>query len=129
MKMASTLARWFSLAILLCGVLVTGARAQNAQGLAAVGPVDPGNGYPQYYQDRTGLALEPCLVTPTAPGNTVTDPCGLAGTLPGGDSSAIVFPTNFPDEFFYALANGTIDNIGGVAGNRAILVMALEGAF
>jgi hypothetical protein len=130
MKTANTLARWVSPAILLCGALFgAGAYAQSAQGLATVGPIDPGNGYPQYYQDRTGLALEPCLVTPNAAGNPVTDPCGLAGTLPGGDASAIVFPSNFPDEFFYALANGVILNVGVTNANKATLVMALEGAF
>jgi hypothetical protein len=30
-----------------------------AQGLASVGPTDPGNGFPQFYQDKAGLALGP----------------------------------------------------------------------
>src|SRR5262245_49962576 len=31
------------------------------QGLAAVGPIDPANGFPQFYQDKAGLSLGHCL--------------------------------------------------------------------
>ncbi len=98
-------------------------------GLSTVGAVNPGYGFPQYYQDKSGVALEPCLVTPNDPANPVADPCALTGTLAGGDASAIVFPTNFPDELFYNLTSSVISGIGGVARNRAVLTMALEGAF
>jgi hypothetical protein len=129
MNVASAYARrFFSLALLLCtGLGASWAHAQSGQGLASVGPVDPGNGYPQYFQDRGGVALEPCLITPNGSGNPVVDPCGLAGTLPGGDASAIVFPTNFPDEFFYSRATSRLNNVGG--NQRADLILALEGAF
>jgi hypothetical protein len=98
-------------------------------GLSTVGAINPAYGYPQHYQDRSGMALEPCLVTPNDPTNPVVDPCALAGSLTAGDSSEIVFPTNFPDELFYNLTSSVISGIGGVARNRAVLTMALEGAF
>jgi Bacterial Ig-like domain (group 3) len=98
-------------------------------GLSTVGAVNPAHGFPQHYQDRSGVALEPCLVTPNDPTNPVVDPCALAGSLAAGDASEIVFPTNFPDELFYNLTSSVISGIGGVATNRAVLTMALEGAF
>lgn len=98
-------------------------------GLSTVGAINPAYGYPQHYQDRTGIALEPCLVTPSDPTNSVVDPCALAGSLTAGDASEIVFPTNFPDELFYNLTSSVISGIGGVARNRAVLTMGLEGAF
>src|SRR5881396_3271829 len=89
------------LAVIACIVFASGrASAQAAQGLAAVGAVDPANGYPKWYQDKNGLQLTACL------DNTTPDPllggadlCGLVagGAIPAGP---VVFPTNFPDEFF-----------------------------
>src|SRR5262252_2544105 len=95
-----------------------------AQGLAAVGPDDPGNGYPQFYQDLAGQALEPCLDNVT-PG----DPCGIIalGSVPN-PNQPIVFPTNFPNEWFYWNANSRVLNVGGNKG-KANVIMALEGAF
>ena len=96
-----------------------------AQGLFAVGPTDPANGYPQYYQDHAGQALMPCLDNVT-PG----DLCGilLLGNLPN-PSGPIVFPTNFPNEFFYSLAKARISGVPGNNNLRADLTLALEGAF
>ena len=117
------------LAVIACIVFASGrASAQAAQGLAAVGAVDPANGYPKWYQDKNGLQLTACLDTTTPdPLLGGADLCGLVagGAIPAGP---VVFPTNFPDEFFYFLLNGRIDGIGGGTG-RAILVNALEGAF
>ncbi len=117
--------------ISLCLSIVLGVDKANAQGtgLATLGAINPGNGFPQYYQDRAGLALQPCLVTPNDPTNPVPDPCALTGTLTGGDASEIVFPTNFPDEHFFNLSTSVMPGIGGVARNRAVLTMGLEGAF
>src|SRR5262245_55239872 len=112
---------WISLAVVACVMLSAGwASAQQAQGLLRVGAPDPANGYPKWYMDRNGLQLAPCLVT------TADDPCALAGTFPN-PAAAIVFPTNFPDEFFYMRATARIDGIGGVG--RADAGWALEGAF
>src|SRR5215467_3773153 len=92
------------------------AHAQAAgQGLAAVGPLDANNGYPTSYTDKAGLALVQCLVTPNDPTNPIVDPCGLTGTIPGGDNSAIVFPSNFPQEFFFSRVVGRIKGVGTAA--------------
>lgn len=107
---------------LIAGFSTTEVRAQ-AQGLATVGPTDPANGYPQYYQDKGGLALEPCLAN-----TAVGDPCAIAADVPI-PGQPIVFPTNFPDEFFYWTANARIRPLAGSNNFRADLTMALEGAF
>ncbi len=113
---------WISLTVVACVMLTAAlASAQQAQGLTAVGAPDPANGYPKWYIDRNGVQLAPCLVTPA------DDPCALAGTFPN-PAAPIVFPTNFPDEFFYMRATARIDGIGGGIG-RADLGYALEGAF
>src|SRR5262249_10105420 len=62
------------------------------QGLAAVGPIDPANGFPQFYQDKAGLSLGQCLDT-TTPG----DPCVLAGTFPN-PTATITFHRHFTEE-------------------------------
>src|SRR5262249_25121318 len=82
--------------------------------LIRVGPVDPVHGFPQYYMDSNNLPLAPCL-------NFVCDP---ALALPD-PAAPVVFPTNFPDEFFYFRA------IAGVTSGtlKAVLVLAIEGAF
>lgn len=119
-----------NLVVLLIAFLVcTDLGHAQGTGLSTVGALNPAHGFPQYYQDRAGLALQPCLATPTDPANPVPDPCALTGTLAAGDSSEIVFPTNFPDEIFYNLSSSVITGIGGVARNRAVLTMGLEGAF
>src|SRR5499426_207092 len=97
---------------------------EQGQGLAAVGPIDPANGFPQFYQDKAGLSLGQCLDT-TTPG----DPCVLAGTIPN-PTQAITFPSNFPEEFFYAAADADIGPpFAGIATGRARLNLRLEGAF
>lgn len=115
--------RWMSLAIVAVAVAAAGDAFGQAQGLATVGPVDPGNGFPQFYQDKTGRALEPCLAS-QAPG----DPCGIVASVPI-PGQPIVFPTNFPEEFFYSLASARIKPLAGSNSFRADLTMALEGAF
>jgi hypothetical protein len=102
--------------VTLLGILLLAAGA-NAQGLAAVGPIHPSNGYPVYYQDFTGLTLEQCLDN--------QDP--LCDVIPVPDPlSPVSFPDNFPDEFFYWTASATMPTNGG---GDALLVLALEGAF
>ena len=101
--------------------LLTLAGLSHAQ-LARVGPVDRNNGFPVWYQDSTGLALDACLpnAQELADGTCLVTPDQLTNP-----ASPISFPANFPDEFFYW--NGT-SNLT-VNGGRAVLVMALEGAF
>src|SRR5262249_25026574 len=83
--------------------------------LGGLGPIDPVIGFPKYYIDSTGTALEPCL-------NFVCDPA-LALPAP---NQAVSFPGNFPDEFFYHRA---ISILGGPGFTKATLVLALEGSF
>jgi hypothetical protein len=94
-----------------------------AQGLASAGPTDPGNGFPQFYQDKTGTALEPCLANLTA-----GDPCAIAAELPA-PGAPVVFPTNFPAEWFYWTGNARIRPLAGSNNFRADLTLALEGTF
>jgi hypothetical protein len=94
-----------------------------AQGLASVGPTDPGNGFPQFYQDKTGVALEPCIANLAA-----GDPCAIAAGVPF-PTLPVVFPTNFPDEWFYWTGNARIRPLVGSNSFRADLTMALEGTF
>src|SRR5215475_13721814 len=107
----------------IAGASVAATAVVQGQGLAAAGPVDPANGFPQFYQDKAGLSLAPCL------DQVAGDPCVLAGTIPN-PSAPITFPTNFPDESFYAAADADIGPpFAGVATGRARLNLRMEAAF
>ena len=106
-------------ALLLLACLAGNARAQ----VCTNGPLPevstaiiPANGFPLYYVDASGLALQPCL-------NLAG--CGaLAGTLPN-PLAPISFPANFPPESFYARAVAKF-----TAGTVSVLyTAALEGTF
>src|SRR2546427_194147 len=124
MKPRASKLKWcISLAVVACVIFAAGgAFAQNAQGLAAVGAIDPANGYPRWYLDKNGLQLGQCLDAANP-----ADPCVLAGTFPN-PGQPISFPNNFPDEFFYWRTTTTINNIGNVGG-RALLVMSTQAGF
>jgi len=97
--------------------------------LARVGPVDRSYGYPQWYQDTTGLTLEFCNNLTQAELNGGW--CVLLPPdLPGGAPE--VFPNNFTDEHFYMISNAG-DRRVPVPGSAntvvATFVGALEGAF
>jgi hypothetical protein len=82
-----------------------------------------GGGYPVWYQDTTGLALEFC--TPQSAAELADGWCVI---LPGDlTTTPEVFPTNFFDEHFYWAAGAQIGT--RQAGGKALLVMAEEGAF
>jgi hypothetical protein len=91
--------------------------------LERVGPVSSVNGYPAWYQDKTGITLEFC--SPTNAGELQGGWCVLLA----GDTVApenIDIAGQFSDEHFYFLAgaNGTT-----TSGGKAKLVLGLEGAF
>lgn len=93
--------------------------------LERVGP--PSNapsigGYPIWYQDTTGLALEFC-----DPQNSTEVTGGHCLLLPG-DVSVVpeVFPNAFFDEHFYFAATADAPTASGA---RALLVLAQEAAF
>src|SRR2546425_1474186 len=83
--------------------------------LFGFGPIDPVHGFPKYYQDSTGLALQPCL-------DAV---CGGVGFALPNPALPLSFPGNFPVEVFYsrAIAKMTVGTISVVYTN------ALEGSF
>src|SRR5436189_3048644 len=124
MKPGASKLKWcISLAVVACVIFAAvGAFAQNAQGLAAVGAIDPANGYPRWYLDKNGLQLGQCLDAANP-----ADPCAIVGTFPN-PGQPISFPNNFPDEFFYWRTTSTINNIGNVGG-RALLVMSTQAGF
>jgi hypothetical protein len=90
----------------------------NTVGLKAVGPIDESNGFPLWYKDTSGQRLELCL--------DPSDPMCIMGDLPT-PGAPVVFPTNFPDEAFWSVADAALATNG--AGGKALLVTALEAAF
>ncbi|TME90977.1 MAG: hypothetical protein E6I52_27040 [Chloroflexi bacterium] len=89
------------------------AAAAGATGYA-VGPVDPVNGYPAWYQDGTGLRLAECLI----PGTCLS-------LLPNPAAPAS-FPDNFPQESFYWGAKATLST---AKGGKVLMFDRTEGAF
>ena len=119
--------------------------AQPAQAvLQRQGPVDPTHGFPTWFQDRNGMALELCTInSPGAVGLAVVN-AGLCAIVnvpaPGGIQVAPeVFPTNFSTEHFYILGNASLAPAGqGAIGNvtvptpgagRIVFNMNLEASF
>jgi methionine-rich copper-binding protein CopC len=92
-----------------------------AAGLVAVGPTEEPDGFPSWYKDSSaaGVRVEPCLDTGNALCNILPD------TMPHPDQP-VSFPDNFPDEFFYAVADNTMTPATGV---KLVTRVALEGAF
>ncbi|WP_461174805.1 VCBS repeat-containing protein [Arthrobacter sp. Z1-9] len=100
-------------------VAATQVTLKNPGKITAVGPVNPANGFPSWYEDSTGTRLELCL-------DGANPLCGfLPGDIPN-EGAPISFPENFPEEAFYMLAGSDLDLPGG---GRAVLVLALEAAF
>jgi hypothetical protein len=87
--------------------------------------VDSSNGFPQWYGDGTGVRLGTCL-NPADANCVVLPDAGFTTTKP------VSFPTNFPSEFFYGLADSEAINLpgcGGSAAGTALMRVALEGSF
>jgi hypothetical protein len=86
--------------------------------LVQVGPVAE-HGFPAWYRDSNNVRLEPCL--------TLDDPlCPLAADSVPNPDQPVSYPNNFPDEFFYQLADNTVTLTNGV---RAVISLNLEGAW
>lgn len=109
-------------AALVAGVGAVGTTVRAAAdqaGLAAVGPVSGANGFPVWYEDKTGVRVGLCL-------DGSNPLCGfLPGDIPDPDSP-VSFPSNYPDEAFYLLAGSGLDMANG---GRATLTLGLEAAF
>ena len=103
----------------LLAALALGAPAHAA--LTAAGPVVPRHGFPEYYQDASGLRLALCVEN--------DDPfCTNVAPNPGPATvSSDPAQTNLPDETFYWSADALIDKRS--VGVRARLVMAQEAGF
>src|SRR5437773_2747132 len=109
--------------LVIAGLLITSCLAMAAHAAAPTtcftplfgfGPVDPVNGFPQYYQDSNGLALQACLDLVCDPALAVPDP-----------TKPVSFPDNFPLELFYSRAISTI-TVGTI---KAVLNDQFEGSF
>lgn len=105
-------------------VISTGANV----GLQRVGPIDPQNGFPQWYQDKTGLALE--LLTPKSLAELTA---GYDVLLPTDTVYPEVFPTSWFVEHFYYMARN-IMNVPVSAGTgaqtgRCTISLAQEASF
>jgi hypothetical protein len=106
--------KWPGIFTLSLGLLI-GLPVAEAQ-LAAVdpGPYTAASGYfPRWYQDDQGVPLELCLskaLSSRVPGGFM---CTLLPN-PGifDDTKPIAFPSNFPDESFWMLAETSIDDPG-----------------
>ncbi|WP_409254175.1 PKD domain-containing protein [Bacillus sp. SCS-153A] len=84
-----------------------------------VGPIDPSNGFPMWYKDKNGIRL--------ALNTNAFDPLSILSPQDLPDPARPVsFPDNFPSEAFYMLAEAQMTT---GTGERALLVLALEGAF
>ncbi len=113
------------LKVLAATLALSSVTAQAQLGLTGPGSVATG-GFPKYYQDTTGLALDICL---PRPGLERTPIRCIMADLPN-PNAAISFPNNFPDEAFWWTGETTLglDVDNGVQ-KEALLVLALEAAF
>ncbi len=108
------------LAIFSFGLIAFADHGPPGSHLVEVGPINPEHGFPIWYKDATGLALELCL--------DFTDP--LCNFLPGDipdPNSPLSFPDNFPGEAFWWTGDAIMDTDAN--GGSAALVLALEAAF
>jgi hypothetical protein len=104
--------------------LLTAATASaQVQGLERVGPTSPVNGFPAWYQDKTGITLEFC-----SPTNLLELEGGWCLLLPADTVAPETFPTQFADEHFYFAADGLLPATAQLPGG-ARLVLGIEAAF
>jgi len=124
MRKGKKMNRFTKFLLLASGLLI--AVSSQAE-LYRTGPSDlespPGHGYPVWYQDTNGLALDLCVPQTL----NQLDPC-LATPLPGDPLPVLpyTFPDNWSDEFFWFGAEALLD-MGN--GETALLVQAVEAAF
>ncbi|MBM6398919.1 choice-of-anchor D domain-containing protein [Phycicoccus sonneratiae] len=108
----------------LVAMPLSGAAAASGQP-AVSSAVDPANGFPLWFEDGGGTRLSPCL-DPTDAN------CVVLGDATYDPARPQVFPTNFPSEFFYLVAESTKIPTAGCSGTKrgtTSVRMALEGAF
>ena len=128
--------RKYFIKTLAAGIAAIGIAQPAFAVLDSFGPIDPANGFPAWYMDRNGVALELCTnlnATVLAAGG-----CAIALAAPpvGITNTPEAFPGNWFIEHFYSLASVVLTTAGidatGVpaAGAGKVTVnMALEGSF
>ena len=133
-KLVNTVTRAAVLAAFAAMAFAPGAHAV----LQRIGPVDPAHGFPAWYQDRNGIALELCTIDnpdPTISGLLVNSgQCAIGNAPPpnGIQAGPEVFPNNVVTEHFYTLASAKMSTAGvaTVNGNpRVVINMGLEASF
>lgn len=106
--------------VYIAAFLIAALAGSVSAALQAVGPTNPANGYPAWYQDTGGLALEQCfepanakcMADPVIVGNSVSEQVG------------------FGDEAFYWLTEALMNTKKADGTNgRALMVLALENAW
>lgn len=95
--------------------------------LNATGPIDLSNGFPQFYRDDNGLAMQQCLADATGFADPFCFPPGLFLTF--NKTQKIVFPANYPTEVFYWMIQARALNVGQHGLGRATLGISLESSF
>ena len=111
--------------VLIGGTLLPATSASAANGVADVSTALSPAGFPLWYEDQGGTRLEPCL-------NPADANCVVLGDAGYDPAQPQVFPTNFPSEFFYLVADSAKIPTTGCSGTRRGTVSmraALEGAF
>jgi len=93
---------------------------KNSHRLKASGPIDSVTGFPYWFEDDTGVALE--IVTSS---DRVAPAIGATQT----PRAPVVFPGNFPEEAFYFMAEARLEAGGNGVAGRVRVIMALEAAF
>ncbi len=115
-------------AVVVLALVLAGAVPSAHAILARVGPTDPAFGFPQWYQDKTGIATEFC-----SPLNDSELAGGWCVLFTGDTVAPEVFPTQFFDEHFYYVADALDRRIVNPANPAttflAFLRIGLEGAF
>ena len=123
--------RWHAILLVVTAVvvgsvpLVATAPAQAAAGAASVSS-DPRTGFPEWYEDGTGMRLQLCLDPQDAH-------CTAFAAEPGFDpAQPVSFPDNFPSEAFYSLVESdrlSTPGCAGTAPGRFSVLFGLEAAF
>jgi hypothetical protein len=110
-------------ALLLVAVAVPAAWAALAAAPGGLGtPIDP-HGFPSFYMDTANLQLEPCLPQPA--GNSTRPELCIFDPVDTADPNSVALGVG--GEIFWWGADAEAPPL--VAGGKALLVLALEGAF
>jgi hypothetical protein len=102
--------RWLSL-LTVCFMFAAYCTTAQAA-LQAVGPANPIDLYPTWYQDTSGLAIDQCLDPSAATGGIPF--CTLLGAPGYIADTTPVFPSNYPVEVFYWVADAIVNTTGGL---------------